>query len=138
MKRIVYIWSIIFLITLSSCAPQIIKPQEIRFEGNKSDLFELALSTLNKQGYPVGSSGWIVNQSDQAGGFLSASLQFISCSWIGLSCRDATDRFSLTLADREDGTVAVGIASGGEYGHDLANAVMAAYDASYKRITLGD
>lgn len=93
---------------LASCAPgaETVVPQETEELVTQlpfPEAYSTVVNTINTQPYPSNSSGWIITNSDQVGGFVSAQLNVESCSFWG-GCTQYTAQVSVALVERPDET----------------------------------
>jgi len=105
------------VVALAACAPTIITPEELVVNASLDETFSTVSNSINTEPYPDNTSGWVITDSDQAGGFISAELDGTQCGFLGFSCSDYTARVSVALNDRGDGTTAVNIS---QTQHELA------------------
>lgn len=108
------------LALLASCAPATITPEELVVQRPFDETFSVVINTINTQPYPETSSGWVVTQSDQVGGFVTAELEGENCILFGLSCSPSTARVSVALNARAERLTAVNLSNSGD---DLARAL---------------
>lgn len=108
MKRLGIFAAVALAFVLTACAPgaNTVTPQETEelvSELPYSEAYSVTVNTINTQPYPSNSSGWIITDSDQVGGFVAAQLNGQHCNWWG-TCTDYTARVSVALVDRGDVT----------------------------------
>lgn len=113
-------------LTLAACAPQLVDREVDELIVNKpySEAFSLVSNTINTQSYPDGSSGWVIRQSDQVGGFIAADLNYREWTLFG-GWQPKGASVSVALVDRGDGTTATNISAtmSNEYGSALASRI---------------
>src|SRR5690554_1017453 len=99
----------VVLLFLAACAPTTITPQETEELFTSMpfpDAYAALVNTINTQPYPSNSSGWMITQSDQVGGFISAQLNYGG----GLFGSDGrTGRVSVAMVQRSNGDTAVNL-----------------------------
>ena len=113
-----------FLALLASCAPTTITPEELVVQRPFDETFSVVINTINPQPYPETSSGWVVTQSDQVGGFVTAELEGESCILFGLSCSPFTSQVSVALNARGPNLTAVNLSqTGDELARELSDRI---------------
>ena len=98
------------VLVLASCAPTTVTPmqtKELVTDMSYQDAYAAVVNVVNTQPYPSDSGGWILTQSDQVGGFVSAQLNGRRCSLFG--CTNYVGRVSVALVKKSDGATAVSI-----------------------------
>lgn len=112
------------VLALSACAPQanMIAPQELIVDAPYDEVFSDVTQAIGTMPYPDNTSGWVLINSDQAGGFISAQISGENC--ILLSCTPFTDRVSVALNARGETTTAVNVSrTRGDLAQDLADRI---------------
>lgn len=105
----------VILLLLTSCAPVIVRPSEMTTGLPYSEAFSAVVTTINTQPYPANMGGWIITEANRSSGFISAQMTYRVCSFVPFSryahvhCRTYDARVSVTLIERPDGRVTVGI-----------------------------
>lgn len=105
------------LIALSACAPTTVTPMETEELISPlpfREAFTATVNAINTQPYPSDTGGWIITDSDQVGGFVSAELNGNRCAFIGMGCTPYVARVSVALIERPDGDTAVNISMNSE------------------------
>jgi hypothetical protein len=115
-----------------ACAPTteatMITPDELVIDAPATEVFALVTSAIGTMPYPSDTSGWVILQSDQAGGFISAQISQMRCP-PGQICLfggelEYIERVSVAMNGRDDGTTAVNISlTRGELADALANRI---------------
>lgn len=99
------------VLMLSACAPattvEPIQTEELVSPLPFREAFTAAVNAINTQPYPSDSGGWIITDSDQVGGFVSAQLNGSRCVFWG--CYPYMAQVSVAFIERSDGTTAVNI-----------------------------
>ncbi len=96
---------------VASCAPvTTVQPQEYTTRLNFEQAYAETINVISTQPYPSDSSGWVITQSDQVGGFISAELRHgVPSGLFGLRLTQETAVVSVTLVRRgTDVSVSVG------------------------------
>lgn len=96
-------------VVLAACAPATVHPQQRVSDMSFSTAYQEAVKTINTEPYPSNTGGWVITQSDQNGGFITAELSMHKCGFLGLGCHPYTAQVSVTLVSRSNGTTAVNI-----------------------------
>jgi hypothetical protein len=114
MRILAVMGTVLFALLLASCAPGVdtVEPQETEelvAEQPFSEVYATVVNTINTQPYPSDSGGWIITQSDQVGGFVSAQLNGTRCGGWLAGCHDYVARVSVALVDRTNDTTAVNL-----------------------------
>lgn len=114
MKKLAPLTILVFTI-LAACAPGTITPDQTSAERVTTmpytEAFSVVVNTINTQPYPGNSGGWVITQSDQVGGFVSAELNGQACSFLGLGCTPYTASVSVALVDRGENGTAVNLST---------------------------
>ncbi len=67
--------SVVVALVLGACAPvATVTPTEQIANLSFNEAFQKAVSAINSQPYPADTGGWVITNSDQIGGFISAEL----------------------------------------------------------------
>ncbi|MDZ7801085.1 MAG: hypothetical protein U5K81_09875 [Trueperaceae bacterium] len=117
MKQLKIVMAIAFAGVLAACAPGTITPEELVVTRPYDEAFALVTNTIATQPYPDDTTGWVVTQSDQVGGFVTAELEGRACAFLGLGCEPYTARVSVALNTRGEELTAVQIS---QTGHSVA------------------
>lgn len=118
----------IAILFLGACAPRVdtvtpSRTQELVSAYPFAEAFALVVSVINTQPFPGDASGWVITNSDQAGGFVSAELTGSRRASFG---RTVAYRafLSVSLADRGNGTTSINLSfDTHEESVDLARAI---------------
>lgn len=122
MMRPTFVMAIVLAGVLAACAPGTITPEELVVTRPYDEAFALVTNTIATQPYPGDTSGWVVTQSDQVGGFVTAELDDEACAFLGLGCEPYTARVSVALNTRGEALTAVHISQTGHaVAQDLAD-----------------
>lgn len=143
MKRSWFLGSAVLLVAaLAACAPAaeptMITPTEQVTSLPYDEAYRLVISTINTQPYESTTSGWVIVNSDQVGGLVSAQLSGQHTVYRGLLqvayLENFTARVSVVLVARADSGTSVSISSTREpAAHALVNSlreVLALQDAN--------
>ncbi|MEJ2288849.1 MAG: hypothetical protein P8Y02_09440 [Deinococcales bacterium] len=116
MKRALAASSVgVILLLLTSCAPVIVRPSEMVTGLPFSEAFSAVVTTINTQPYPANMGGWVITEANRASGFIAAQMTYRICGFVPFThharvhCRTYDARVSVTLIERPDGRVVVGI-----------------------------
>ena len=116
MKRVLAASSLgVIVLLLTSCAPVIVRPSETVTSLPFSEAFSRVVTAINTQPYPANMGGWIITEANRASGFISAQMAYRVCGFVPFTqharvhCRSYDARVSVTLIQRHDGQVVVGI-----------------------------
>lgn len=125
MRRLAIVVFGVVAFVLAACAPTTVVPGgDLVAQMPYEEAFRATISAINSQPYPSNTSGWVILDSDQVGGFVTAQLNGQTCAlWV--YCDDYTARVSVSLADRGDGSTAVNISGtrGNDEAEKLAKAI---------------
>lgn len=107
-----------FLLTLAACGPSAtVTPQEsdelvtaMPFDEAYSEV----VTAINLQPYPEDSSGWVITNSDQVGGFIAAENSVRRCGFLGFGCDQYLARVSVTLVRQAEDRTSVTISLNGD------------------------
>jgi hypothetical protein len=89
MRKLFVLGVVLAGLILGGCAPTVGTVQPLETEELVSPLpfteaFSAAITAVNSQPYPSDSGGWVITDSDQVGGFISAELNGVRSSfWTG-------------------------------------------------------
>ncbi len=116
MRRVLAASSLgVVLLLVTSCAPVLVRPSEMVTGVPFSEAFSAVVTTINTQPYPANMGGWVITEANRASGFIAAEMAYRVCGFVPFSrygrvhCRTYDARVSVTLIERRDGRVAVGI-----------------------------
>lgn len=108
-KRLVFITAVVALL-VAACAPTMVHPQERVSDLPFAKAYQDAMRTINTEPYPSDSGGWVITQSDQTGGFISAVLTIRQCGFLGIGgCHTYTAHVSVTLVKRSNSSTLVSV-----------------------------
>lgn len=111
MRHVLLVFAAVSLALLASCAPATITPEELVAQRPFDEAFSVVVNTINTQPYPETSGGWVVTQSDQVGGFITAELEGETCVLLGLGCSPFTSRVSVAMNARGENLTAVNLSN---------------------------
>lgn len=124
MRHVLTVLAAASLALLASCAPTTITPEELVVQRPFDEAFSVVVNTINTQPYPETSSGWVVTQSDQVGGFVTAELEGENCILFGLSCSPFTSQVSVAFDARGANLTAVNLSqTGDELARELSDRI---------------
>lgn len=64
---------LVLLVLMAACAPAAVPPaQEVVYRGASGDVYAAVVRAISTSPGIPGSNGWVIDQSDSAGGFVSA------------------------------------------------------------------
>lgn len=112
MKTRVVALVVFVAVVLSACAPAVtIHPKEYVTNLSFPTAYEVTVKTINTEPYTSNTGGWVITQSDQVGGFVTAQLNGLYKCGLFVGCHPDPARVSVTLVKRSDGTTTVSISS---------------------------
>lgn len=85
--RMKKIFSILLLFALGACAPRIARAPEIVYSASSEQVFASLIRGISTAEPLAFSNGWIITQSDRAGGFIAASTS-VRDLWYGGSTNE--------------------------------------------------
>lgn len=97
---------------LGACAPSqapvMIQPVEQIASVGFDEAFSRVVSAINTEPYQSDTGGWVITNSNQVGGFITAELTGTRVEWL-VARTPFVARISVSLAAKPDGTTLVGI-----------------------------
>lgn len=101
------------ILLLGACAPRVDTVTPSRTQDAVSaypigEAFALVVGVINNQPFPSDASGWVITNSDQSAGFVSAELTGTRQASFGRTVQYRAF-LSVTLGDRGNGTTSVSI-----------------------------
>ncbi len=118
MRRIPLLLALVgALALLGACAPApaptMVQPVEQVAELPFDEAFGRVVSAINTEPYSSDTGGWVITNSNQVGGFITAELTGTRQQWY-LARTSFVARISVTLAAKSSSTTLVGIGVNGE------------------------
>ena len=125
MKKYLFI---LIALLVSSCAPRVVPAAEpVFYQGLKDDIFAAVVQSISTAPGLNDSNGWIISQSDAAGGFVRADTT-TNALWVGPVTH--TRSVVITQVDDSRSQVVIQLTAGAM---PLANKVTADLDSKFKR-----
>jgi hypothetical protein len=103
MKKLGFIFLLCVLIV--SCAPRTVPAAEaVLYKASQADLFAAVVQSISTSPGLDDSNGWIITQSDSAGGFITAETLVNVCGFLGLGCETVSERLSVVVSSANNET----------------------------------
>lgn len=125
---------LVLALFLASCAPSstTIKPTETVYAGTFEQVFSEVSNAVATQEFLSHQSGWVIEDSDQAGGFLKAGITGKACMML-FGCTGDIERqgsISVTLIKKSETSTAVSLAGSGD-GNELMSRIASILDSKF-------
>jgi uncharacterized protein YaaQ len=118
---------------LAACAPSAVPAAEATFyKGTKLELYAAAVEAISTSPGLDNSSGWIISQSDSAGGFISAETTVQTYGLFGIKTGERVETLSVVISEAGENRTQL-VIQRTEAGQALAERVRQQLDAKFNR-----
>jgi hypothetical protein len=94
---------VLFTLVLAACAPKTVPaPEPIFYKDSKDNIFPAVVQAISTSPGIDNSSGWVIAESDAAGGFVRATTSVRVCGFLGLGCRNEVESLSVVISESDD------------------------------------
>lgn len=124
----------VVMLVISSCAPATVPAAEpVFYKGSKAEIYAAVVQSVStSEGIPD-SNGWIITQSDAAGGFVRAETSVLVRGFLGIPTDEfKTESVSVVVSENTTGLtqVVIQVTSGGI---ELGTRVKTDLDSKFNR-----
>lgn len=128
--------TLLFALVLAACAPAAtVTPEDFLYSGTREEVFAGVVNAVNTQPFPGDTSGWIIQQSDQEGGFVRAILTRTAGNFL-TGTRSVTEQISVTVTRVSEDVTEVSIArSNADLAKQLADSIRARLESQFGRVS---
>lgn len=136
MKRIAISLGVFGLLAvLAACAPGAEVPgaEERVYAGGQEEVFAVVVRAISTSPGIPGSNGWIITNSDNAGGFIAAETRGFRSTFLGLGSEEFYERISVVVTGQSSDRTSV-VIQGTSGADDLADRIIVQLEAEFERI----
>jgi uncharacterized protein YaaQ len=125
--------SLLSVLLFAACAPTTVPAPEATFyKGTKAELFAAAVEAISTSPGLDDSSGWVISQSDSAGGFISAQTTVPTYGLFGIRTGEHVETLSVVISEAGENRTQL-VIQRTDAGQKLAERVREQLDAKFNR-----